>query len=296
MVPFAKHKLTGRSGVMRQPILGNIGRLIRDRIASIGLAEPAYRVYELISRSNPGVIYRNAQYRARSTPQDTPIPPPQLRFLVAGSADINWFLEGGEATARCITDALKADRADVDRIGALLDFGCGCGRVLRHWHSLAETRVHGTDYNPRLIDWCREHIPFATYGVNELEPPLRYHDSQFGLVYAISVFTHLTEDLQAKWMAELARVLRPGGYLIISTHGEPYMLRLSASQRKRFRDGQLVVKNNTRAPGSNTCAAYHPYEYVRDALARNMSMINFLAAGAGGAPDQDLYVFRKPEN
>jgi len=271
-------------------------RLIRDVIANIGLAEPAYRVFGLVSRTNPLIVYRNAKYRARLKPRHAPIPPPELRFLIAGSTDIQWFLESGAATARCIADALQADGSDVNRVGALLDFGCGCGRVTRNWETLTQTVIHGTDYNPRLIDWCRENISFASFATNSTEPPLRYGDAQFGLVYAISVFTHLTENLQGRWMTELLRVTRPGGYLIITTHGEHYLPRLSASQRRRFSDGQLVVKNDLKAPGKNTCSAYHPFEYVRRELASNVKIVNFVPSGAIGVPKQDLYVLKKADH
>jgi hypothetical protein len=37
-----------------------------------------------------------------------------------------------------------------------------------------------------------------------------YANEQFDLIYAISVFTHLTEDLQHSWLNELGRVKRGG--------------------------------------------------------------------------------------
>jgi SAM-dependent methyltransferase len=41
----------------------------------------------------------------------------------------------------------------------------------------------------------------------------------FDLVVAVSVFTHLSLELQEFWIAEMRRIIRPGGYLIMSTHG-----------------------------------------------------------------------------
>jgi len=113
------------------------------------------------------------------------------------------------------------------------------------------------------------------------------------LVYALSVFTHLTEDLQVQWIDELARVLKPKGHLVITTHGNAYTNRLSEDESRQFLDGHLVVKNNTKAPGSNTCAAYHPYSYVHDVLARELDIVTFMPKGAKGNPVQDLYVLKK---
>jgi SAM-dependent methyltransferase len=224
-----------------------------------------------------------------------PIPPPDLRFLVAGTTSISWFLEGGSLGADTVRDAMARRGVAIDELDALLDFGCGCGRVLRNWHDLRRAHVHGTDYSPKLVEWCRQNLPFAAVGANQLAPPLAYRDAEFGLVYALSVFSHLTEDLQVPWMHELTRVLKPGGHLLMSTHGESYSDRLTEGERRRFASGLLVVKNDLKAPGSNTCAAYHPAEYVREELARGLELLEHVSQGARGNPHQDLYVFRKPD-
>ena len=71
----------------------------------------------------------------------------------------------------------------IEQFGSMLDFGCGCGRMIRHWHDLPRRRLHGCDYNPLLVAWCSEHLPFAEFRGNALEPPLPYEDDQFDLVY-----------------------------------------------------------------------------------------------------------------
>jgi len=175
----------------------------------------------------------------------------------------------------------------------ILDFGCGCGRVTRFWSARNNARIFGTDYNQRLIEWCQRNLPFAEFSANQLTPPLTYRDNQFDLIYAFSVFTHLTEDLQKLWMMELTRVLMPGGHLLLSTHGKSYLHRLTDEERLRFAAGDLVVKNNVSAPGSNTCSAYHSAEFVLHRLAGDLQVVDFISEGARGNPHQDLYVLRK---
>jgi SAM-dependent methyltransferase len=151
----------------------------------------------------------------------------------------------------------------------------------------------GTDYNASLIEWCRENLDFARFTVNALEPPLDYAEATFDFVYALSVFTHLPEELQLPWINELARVLRPGGYLLITTHGEHYLDHLSLAEQEGFLNGELVIQNRELA-GSNVCGAFHPERYVRNSLAKNLSVVDFLPEGAKGNPFQDVYLLRVP--
>jgi hypothetical protein len=129
-----------------------------------------------------------------------------------------------------------------------------------------------------------------------LEEPLGYKDGTFGLVYALSTFTHMPEPMQQHWFAELIRVLRPGGVLYFTTHGDWYKDRaLTAAQQARYESGQLVVINPGQA-GSSACGAYHPPAYVRRALIDRfgLELLQFLPMGALGNPKQDSYLVQKP--
>lgn len=222
-----------------------------------------------------------------------PLPPLKLMYAVAGNYRTEWFLRSGKAGAESIRAILEKNGIATGRLKSLLDFGCGSGRVIRHWISLKGTKVYGADYNPQLIEWCRENLAFAQFEVNDLAPPLAYEDEKFDLIYALSVFTHLPESLQHDWMKELFRVLKPGGYLVISLHGEHYLEVLDPQSQQQFLHGVLVVHRDDVA-GTNVCAAYHPKAYVRAELARAYELVDFIPEGSKGTPSQDLYLFRKP--
>jgi SAM-dependent methyltransferase len=213
--------------------------------------------------------------------------------LVANSEDVGWFLEAGARGASTLRDTLARQGVPLESLGAVLDFGCGCGRVLRHWSALAGPELHGTDYNPLLVRWCEANLPFARFRVNRLGDGLAYDDATFDLIYALSVFTHLTEPVQAFWIAELSRVLRPGGFLFLTTHGEHYLPQLSADDQRRFHEGKLVVVGSSRE-GSNDCAAFHPESYIRQVLRQGLEVVDFVPEGALGNPRQDAVLLRKP--
>jgi SAM-dependent methyltransferase len=113
------------------------------------------------------------------------------------------------------------------------------------------------------------------------------------LIYALSVFTHLPAPAQTAWLAELSRVLRPGGFLLLSTHGASYLPKLRRGERDRFKAGELVERFG-RAAGTNLCSVYHPELYVRKELSRGWDLVAFEPQGAKGNPDQDLILLRKP--
>lgn len=181
---------------------------------------------------------------------------------------------------------LERNSVSLSEVGAVLDFWCGGGRIIRRWTDLP-VEIHGCDYNPVFIDWCRRRLSFAQFETNGLEPPLPYTDARFDLIYALFVFTHLPEPLQSRWLAELARVLRPSGHLIISTYGATYLDTLSDPEQARFQAGQLVVRDGDSA-GSNRCAVFFSADYLRRHLEPRFRLREHVTRGARGNPPQDL--------
>jgi SAM-dependent methyltransferase len=260
--------------------------LLLRALERLRLLRPAYRSYE-----------RLTSLRARGAPADAgdglPVPPPRLIVRVAGTPDPRWFIEGGRLAADAIRGALGRQGVDVGDLAGILDFGCGCGRVTRNWAGLNGTRVAGTDMSAAAVAWCRANLPFARFEVNSLEPPLPFEDASFDVAYALSVFTHLPVDLQERWIGELERVTRPGGLVLLSTHGAAYRDRLTATERKRFDAGDVVVRWG-EAAGTNLCTTFHPAPWVEERLGRAFDPVEFVSEGAKGNPRQDLFVFRKP--
>ena len=257
-----------------------------------GLAsQRLFRLYEWWKTFDREIRNRNRRYEANIAPDGLPLPPATLRVRVSGTADIESFLDGGQRAAETVRELLAAGGKPIERCRDILDFGCGCGRVLRQWQHLTAA-VYGTDLNAELVQWCRDQLPFASVSVNSAEPPTSFEDERFDAVYAFSVFTHMPAAVQKRWLDEFRRILRPGGLLIFSTHGSYYLPRLSNEERQRFLDGKLVVRFEAAA-GSNLCNAYHPEIFVRGELSPGWDVIAFHPEGAHGNPRQDAWVFRR---
>jgi len=272
---------------MSEPALWGRKRTVLDTFDRIRLARPAVRLYELALAGRAEL--------SRRRPHETdglPLPPARLRTQVGPlHADPDFFLASGRHNAELVRELLLEQGARVERLEALLDWGCGCGRVLRHWTG-GSTEVFGCDIDPKMVAWCDEHLPFAHVAVNALTPPLPYEESSFDLVYAFSVMTHLSEELQREWVRELRRVLKPGGFFVFSTLGEYYASRnrLTSRERAAFAAGELVVLYE-RSAGTSLCSAYHPPEYVRRAFVAELEHVSFRAAADDGG--HDVHLLRK---
>lgn len=230
--------------------------------------------------------------RTQGAPDGLPLPSPEMIRLVAGVANTAVYYWGGVLGARWIKGILAKNGLDMNQFDALLDFGCGCGRIMRRWKSLTGPRLFGVDYNPYLIQWCRGALPFAEFQTNELAPPLPYENDQFDLIYTISIFTHLEEQLQALWMKELKRILKPGGRLLFTVHGSTHLPLLTVEQRTKFAAGELIVLRPEHS-GDNVCCTYHPESYVRRVLAKEFLIVDFIPGGAKDA-NQDAFLVQKP--
>lgn len=225
---------------------------------------------------------------------EPPLPPPFLREWVAGTKDVDWFLESGKRGRQTILSLLEKHDIQFGDLGSVLDFGCGCGRVFRHLHRYTSVRLHGSDINRTAIAWCDENFNFAEFGTNGLAPPTRYRPNSFDLIYAFSVFTHLTESLQMAWIREMHRILKPEGHLILTVHGDYYLPEIPKSKNYDYKQGKLVVTGD-QSVGLNACAAYHPQPYVRNVLAKEagFKVIDFIPQGALGNPYQDAYLLQR---
>ena len=257
-----------------------LGRLLN----SFGLLLPVLRGIEFMQTL--GVE------KVADAPDGLPLPPASLRIRVVGTTDVAWFLERGCILERAIREALLRAGAPLDSGQAILDFGCGCGCVLRRWRGL-DARVSGTDLSRPAIKWCQAHLPFVGVDVNGFEPPLNYGDASFDLIYAISVFTHLPIEKQFVWRDELRRVLRPSGHLLLTLHGDAHFGRLKPEERGVYEAGGCVVRW-PKAAGSNLCSTYHSPRFVRDRLADGWEFVEHVPGGAGGHPPQDLVLLHKP--
>jgi SAM-dependent methyltransferase len=125
-------------------------------------------------------------------------------FLASGEQEI------GRALRRGRRRGLPRRRGDA------LDFGCGAGRLTQAMAARFERAV-GVDVAPAMIEAARRlnrHGDRCTYVLNEAPSLASFEDAGFDFVYSNVVLQHMPPALGRVYVAELARVLKPGGLLV----------------------------------------------------------------------------------
>lgn len=269
---------------MNNPII-----TLLDRTHILVLANDVYKFLKY--KSNSVLQKENHDFTVAGAPDGLPLPPPELIFQVTGHYAVKPYYESGVLDAQAIRETITKHGANMNEFSAILDFGCGVGRTLRNFSKLLQTEVCGTDYNPKLIEWCKNNLNFAKFSQNRITSKLDYSDNKFDLIYLISVFTHLPEDTQKFWLEEFKRILKPGGLLYISVQGTTRVNRLTPEEQKDYNEGKMITRYG-RYQGSNVCGAYHSEKYIQANWTNGFEVLEIIPGGAKGS-NQDVVLLKK---
>jgi len=127
----------------------------------------------------------------------------------------------------------------------MLDYGCGQAVYLVDFHARGMA-VSGAEMSSAVVQACRSH----GLDVRQVTDPdkIPFPDVEFDIIYLMQVFEHLREP--HRFMDELARILKPGGFLYLSVPN-------SRSVWRRVFGEHWV---------SGWFAPFHLFHYDRDSL------------------------------
>jgi ubiquinone/menaquinone biosynthesis C-methylase UbiE len=236
--------------------------------------------------------------RLYSNEHSTKSPPPILRYRVHRAFDEASYLANGTVIAKCLADALVETGVCLENL-TVLDFACGPGRVINAFREYTSNcSMYGSDIDEQAIVWAQEHLPdVARFSTNKVTAPTGFAAGMFDAIYCVSLFTHLDESAQDEWLAELARLLKPGGMLVTTTHGRFAMSSCTRVELAKLQDRGIVFRVDRRGrfkvdglPDFYQ-TTFHAADYVKKHWGRFLPVVAYIEGGLGG--HQDLVVMRK---
>jgi SAM-dependent methyltransferase len=219
-----------------------------------------------------------------------PIPWPELAARIGGAfAD---YRDIGAAHRAFVESVLPEDWSFEGK--SVLDFGCGTGRTLSAFEDLAERASFvGCDIHGESIAWADSELspPFKFF-LSQETPPLAQPDESFDLIYAMSVFTHIT-DQWSQWLAELRRVMRPEGIAVISVLGPAMSHQILGSEwDQRIGMATVDLHKNWDVGGPDVLLGEW---WVREHWGRAFEILRFERCDPAAGAGHDLVVMRRRE-
>lgn len=122
-----------------------------------------------------------------------------------------------------------------------------------------------------------------------------YPAGYFDVAYCFSVFTHLNERMQNLWLLELKRILKPGGILLLTVHGEEGAKNhLEEHEIDELRNAGFLHKTTRKLSGIvpdwyNT--TWHSQQYIVSLLRSLFQDVHYTLVPDGA---QDLVLAKAP--
>lgn len=165
---------------------------------------------------------------------------------------------------------LRALRGGRERFGLLAEVGCGTGRMLQHFATLADCAI-GVDFSLESLRRCRQRMESIGKGDSTL---LVHADACFlplpgdalDAVASCQLVEHLPSDrLRQQMLAEMARVLKPGGRYAVSGYHWSWLTRWGGA-KQGMHDGGIYYYRFTREEFHALVSAHLPVESLRSVM------------------------------
>jgi SAM-dependent methyltransferase len=201
---------------------------------------------------------------------------------------LHLYLDSGGKIWRNLRRVLEWHWGDLSRVGSLLDFAAGYGRVTRFTAAdLLAERVWVSEIDPDAVRFQAE--TFGVHGLLSAPDPAAFSPGrEFDAILVSSLFTHLPEERFLAWLAKLLSLVRPGGLLAFSVHDRSLLAEAPA--------GDFVFREESES-GSLAKGEYGSTwvteGYVRGCLNRLAPGLGVRRIPRGLANYQDLYVVTK---
>ena len=151
----------------------------------------------------------------------------------------------------------------VNKNAAIVDVGCGYGRVLKILQEEGYTDLTGYDFSPQMIERGRRECPDIRFETME-EGKIPQEGESADAVILFAVLTCIVSDeKQDELIREIQRILKPGGILYVND----YLLASDERNLKRYAqyEKELGVYGAFALPEGALCR-HHTEEHIRELL------------------------------
>ena len=232
-----------------------------------------------------------------------PVPGESNIQRVGGRISPIGFLVSGAGWYNLVGDVVRRECGRVlPKEAAILDWGVGCGRIARYFLHAGYERLSGIDIDQYNVDWCRANLQGGDFSRCGFNPPTEFPADSFDLIYAHSVFTHLSLEDETAWLKELNRLLLPSGVGCVTVASEvgSYLIHnpVLKARPSHFSEywhtgrvdlGSQAVGVDEGHPGYYRLVA-HTRKYIEREWSHTVEIIRIIP---GFADNQDAVVFRK---
>jgi SAM-dependent methyltransferase len=153
----------------------------------------------------------------------------------------------------------------------------------------------GCDIDAQAIAWDQTNLPGPAYHVIGGQPPTPYPNGGFDLVFGISVFTHLDESTQFRWLDELRRITAPDGLVAVSVLGPhaTHPMHREKIERAGFLDQRSAQAGDFAAYVGEDYyrLTYHTHRYIERAWSQYFDLVEYSEFGVNA--QQDLIIMRQ---
>jgi len=230
----------------------------------------------------------------RDSHPELKIPPARLMFDVIACSSAEYYTSTGKVMAMQIHEVMQ--KWMTSEVEVICEWGAGPGRILfplANMDTSGKVKFIGTDMYPPSIQWAQSvQVEPINFYLNKMNPPLPIDDGSVDFVYAVSVFTHLSERLTRSWFTEIMRILKPGGVFWFSTHsGQHHLEELNREQVAALSHGDFVAIQS-RHNGSQMYTGIHCPKLMKSIIVTaGADLLEYQAEG--NQKYQDAWIVQK---
>jgi SAM-dependent methyltransferase len=132
--------------------------------------------------------------------------------------------------------------------GRILELGCGAGRLTGYLAAIGRD-VQGIDLSSRMVEYCRQTLPQATFHQGDFTELSMFADGSFDAIVAPArVLDVLDDGARGATLDDLHRLLSEDGLLIMSSNNRGYVPQLRTPAQVRWRNPLRLINDTISMP------------------------------------------------